>query len=59
VRIAGGVLFGFLTWLTSGEARAVASTVFGSARFASNKEAKAGLGNSHGLIVGRFQSAVA
>ena len=54
VRIAGGVLFAFLAWLTSGRARAVASTVFGSARFASGKEAKAGLGGRHGLIVGRF-----
>ena len=54
VRIAGGVLFAFLAWLTSGRARAIASTVFGSARFASGKEAKAGLGGAHGLIVGRF-----
>jgi hypothetical protein len=52
--IAGGVVFACLAWLTSGQARrGVGSTVHGSARFASEKEAKAGLGGPRGLIVGR------
>jgi type IV secretion system protein VirD4 len=52
--IAGGLVFAVLAWLTSGRAASsTRSTVHGSARFASEKEAKAGLGGPRGLIVGR------